>query len=108
MKALLRTVNDHGETYDALLFVCPGCVEGGGSGFHMLPVNSPHHSPSWTWNGDLEAVTLSPSILTRGGPDGSAVCHSFLTDGVFNFLTDCTHSMAGQRVPLPDFPQPED
>lgn len=99
MKASLRDVDDHGEKYSALLFKCPGCAEDGSSGFHMLPVNSPQHSPSWTWDGDLEAPTLSPSILSR---HGDVVCHSFLTGGVFNFLTDCTHSLAGQQVPMPD------
>jgi hypothetical protein len=32
------------------------------------------------------------------------VCHSFLTDGVFHFLGDCTHPYAGQQVPLPELP----
>lgn len=30
-----------------------------------------------------------------------AVCHSFVRDGQIEFLGDCTHSLAGQTVPLP-------
>lgn len=109
MKAHLRTVDDHGVTYEALAFVCPGCVDAsGGSGLHILPVNSSTKSPSWTWDGNLDAPTLSPSILTHTKPyvDGrpTGVCHSFLRAGVFEFLHDCTHSLAGQHVPLPDLP----
>lgn len=108
MKTQLRQVNDHGVRYQALMFVCPGCAVDGSSGLHMLPVNSPQVAPkpSWDWDGALTYPTLSPSILTRGGRSGSdAICHSFLKAGVFEFLSDCTHSLAGQKVPMPDLPQ---
>lgn len=103
MKAALHSVDDHGIKYDALMFACPGCAEmDDNDGIHMLAVNSSNHEPSWEWDGNLEAPTLSPSILTaRGGPK---VCHSFLRAGVFEFLGDCTHSMAGQSVPMLDIP----
>jgi hypothetical protein len=100
MRASLRTVAEPGVTYQSLLFRCPGCEEFGGSGHHMLPVNSAEKSPSWEWNGSLDAPTLSPSILSRRRPE--QVCHSFLRDGVFEFLGDCTHSLVGQSVPMPD------
>ena len=29
-------------------------------------------------------------------------CHSFVTDGRIQFLSDCTHALAGQTVDLPD------
>jgi len=104
VKAALRGVNDHGVHYDALAFVCPGCVEMvGGSGLHLLPVNSIEHKPSWTWDGNLDAPTLSPSILT-GKDDPDRRCHSFLEAGVLRSLSDCNHSLAGQLVPLPDLP----
>ena len=104
MKASLRSVEDHGVHYQALMFVCPGCQdEDGQGGLHMLPVNSADKQPSWSWDGNLEEPTISPSILTRGGRLGSeGVCHSFLRAGVFEFLGDCTHALAGQSVPLPD------
>lgn len=94
-------VDDHGQRYEALAFVCPGCETfGKGSGLHMLPVGGdvPAGRPRWTFDGNLQEPTLSPSILTRYG-DG--VCHSFLRAGRFEFLSDCTHALAGQTVPAP-------
>jgi hypothetical protein len=84
----------------------------------------PAPSPSWDWNGSYDAPTFAPSILVRSGhylpehnvpecwctfnakhpeepPDFvCSVCHSFVTDGKIQFLSDCTHSLAGQTVPL--------
>lgn len=100
MKAQLTTINDHGVIYDALKFVCPGCKDIRGTGLHMLPVNcSDRHSPSWDWDGNLEAPTVSPSILTHGV---DSVCHSFLRNGVFEYLGDSTHRFSGQFVPMDD------
>lgn len=60
---------------------------------------------SWTFNGDTERPTFSPSLLTRRHyRDEVQVCHSFVTDGVWHFLGDCTHAKAGQSVPMVDFP----
>ena len=97
-------------------FHCPGCDER-----HMVRV-SDEKRPCWGWNGSLEAPTFTPSVLVRSGhyvsgdpehcycqprPDGEdwgfkcTVCHSFVTDGQIQFLSDCTHAFAGQTVPLP-------
>jgi hypothetical protein len=74
------------------LFWCPGCKT------HMW-----FELKRWTWNGDKEKPTVSPSILFRSGDaTGATCCHLFLTDGNLRFLTDCTHSLAGQTVPLED------
>ena len=110
MKAALRTVDDHGHIWQGLTFWCPGCevlVDGEAQrGLHMLPVSGDSNGkPMWSWNGDLESVTLEPSILTRTTWAGvEHICHSFLRNGVFEFLGDCTHTLVGQRVPLPDLP----
>lgn len=112
MKTQLIPVDDHGVKYNALMFVCPGCQAAGRKdrpgydGLHMLPVNAPGiDKPSWEWDGNLESPTLSPSILTREGVLGkNGVCHSFLKAGVFEFLTDSTHPLSGQKVSLPDLP----
>lgn len=76
--------------------------------------------PRWGYNGNPDAPTFTPSVLVRGtvpitdqerdrilagekfGP-APLVCHSFVTDGKIQFLDDCTHALAGQTVPLPDF-----
>ncbi len=103
MKAMIRHVDDHGLLYDAIAFICPGCVAmDGRTGLHLLPVNSTVKEPSWDWDGNLLKPTLSPSILTgKGSPK---ICHSFLRDGVFEFLGDCTHMLAGKKVAMPDLP----
>lgn len=97
---------------DALWFVCPGCeaMNDLGSGMLRLTVNSSTKSPSWAWDGNLEAPTLSPSIKSYGGPFSDTgkplgVCHSMLQAGVFHFLEDSTHALAGQHVPLSDLPK---
>lgn len=103
--AMLRTVRDGEWSYPALMFICPGCTgeDDHGSGLHMLPVGPTGDTgrPSWTWSGSLEAPTLEPSILTRWA---DVVCHSYLRNGVIEFLSDCTHKYAGQHVPLPPLP----
>lgn len=103
MKSMIRHVDDHGKKYDCLAFVCPGCINMmGGTGLHMLAVNTTVKSPSWDWNGDLEKPTLTPSILTGRGSD--KICHSYLTDGKFVFLDDCNHELVNQTVEMLDLP----
>lgn len=106
MKSMLKDVISSGEQFRALAFICPGCVgSGGGTGLHMIPVEPTTQSPSWEWNGDLEAPTLSPSILTTWDTGKEKfVCHAFLRDGVFEFLGDSTHEFAGKKVPLQELP----
>ena len=95
-----------------LLFWCPGCNE-----HHGVPVDGPR---GWVWNGSTVRPTLSPSILVRftlAGPDrvpsnqyhgpypcetAEGVCHSFVREGMIEYLGDCTHALAGQTVELPD------
>lgn len=103
MKSQLITVNEGGCVYTALQFICPGCALFGGTGLHLLPVNSPNYSPSWDWDGNLEQPSLSPSIHTKRGEEGGN-CHSFLKEGVFDFLSDCDHILAGTIVEMPDLP----
>lgn len=99
------------ETSDRYLsFWCPGCDEA-----HVLRVSGAGR-PCWTWNGNAERPTFSPSILvtyTHWEPPAPTdqpqtavtdVCHSFVRDGQIQFLGDCTHKLAGQTVPLPEWP----
>jgi hypothetical protein len=104
-----------------LLFWCPGC-----DGAHAVK-HGAGPGPRWSWNGSLDKPTFSPSILVQGmdlTEKGRAdldawreagcprrvepfetvptVCHSFVTDGRIQFLSDCTHELAGQTVDLPD------
>lgn len=85
------------------VFECPGCKER-----HFVRVDGPH---AWGFNESLAQPTFTPSILVRGtatdqdDPDAKAlefVCHSFVTDGRIQFLADCTHSLSGKTVDLPE------
>ena len=106
-------------------FHCPGC-----SCAHVIPVvEYSSQRPAWTWNGSLDAPTFIPSLLIRSGhyaPSAQTeegicwctynrehpekptlftcgVCHSFVTNGQVNFLTDSTHHLAGRTVTLPEW-----
>lgn len=79
-----------------LIFDCPGCER-----VHGISVALGR----WTWNGSFDAPTVQPSILAEWyeGPErGERRCHSYITDGQIQFLSDCTHSLAGQTVDLPE------
>jgi hypothetical protein len=102
-------------------FYCPGCNQ-----HHAVPCGDGPR-PRWSWNGSKESPTFSPSILVHGtvlSEKGKAdyeewqrqgfpkrdgcfdtvdtICHSFITDGRIQFLSDCTHALAGQTVDLPN------
>lgn len=76
---------------------CPGCDRS-----HRV-IDGPN---GWTWDGNEDTPTFSPSILVRwqrvaGQPER---CHSFIRGGVWEFLDDCTHALAGRRVPMVPHP----
>jgi hypothetical protein len=98
-----------------LLFYCPGC--------------KCHHgvTDSWQFNNDFNNPTFSPSILVRstmmtekGEADYEAwrtagcpktnevfehvptVCHSFVTNGKIQYLSDCTHELAAHIIEMVD------
>jgi hypothetical protein len=96
-----------------IMFSCPGCKTA-----HEITVDG---SRGWTWNGDGNKPTVSPSILakaTRWLTDAEyaramageqiepelQVCHSFIREGRWDFLGDCSHALAGQTVDIPDWP----
>lgn len=116
-KVRVGTMNSGGRM---VMFRCPGCGEN-----HGVSVDGPNEKGSkWAWNESVERPTLSPSILmrtTKMTPAGEAqyrdwmagkipapamfdsvavVCHSFVRDGRIEFLSDCTHSLAGKTVDL--------
>lgn len=98
---------------DARLFWCPGCDHA--HGISVAPGR-------WTCNDDVELPTIQPSVLVYSHPtfinddlEGDSLmapgniretpqCHSFVTDGRIQFLSDSTHALAGQAVDLPEWP----
>lgn len=87
-----------------LMFYCPGCENHHGIWQNHNP--NPLTRAVWTWNGDLDKPTISPSILVQADFDGDhprKICHSFVKDGQIQFLGDCTHALAGKTVSLGDF-----
>jgi hypothetical protein len=101
---------------DKIMFWCPGC--GHAHGIGIKPPNG------WTFNGNPDSPTFTPSVLVQSHtwtpPVHSenladwkrkpwdqekvgTICHSFVTDGQIQFLGDCTHALAGQTVPLPNW-----
>ena len=99
---------------DRFMINCPGC-------------NDTHwFDGGWSFNGDMQRPTISPSLMVTTGhyldihkpgdscwctynaehPDEPAPfkcyrCHSFIRDGRIQFLSDCTHELAGKTVDLP-------
>lgn len=112
LSPVLRSLDGQG-----IAFWCPGCDEA-----HAIGVGP----GGWTWDGNAEAPTFSPSVLVRSGhyveiyggcwcewneehPDDPTefkcgVCHSFVRAGRIEFLNDSTHALAGKTVSLPAWP----
>lgn len=119
-KVLREAEDGHGGK--SLLFYCAGC----GMAHQVWVGLGP--GPRWGWNGDAERPTFTPSVLVtgqdftaKGEADFEAwhaagrpkpapkfesaplVCHTFVTDGRIQYLSDSTHALAGQTVDLPPF-----
>lgn len=90
---------------------CPGCGEA-----HRIPA-------SWTFDGNLLAPTFTPSVKITGmqrvivngewtgewkrdamGAPLPGCCHYFVTGGLLKYCGDSTHALAGQTLPLPEWP----
>jgi len=94
----IRTVQGGGQ-----IFFCPGCKSE-----HAVNTSGPR----WTFNGDVDKPTFTPSILVTcrwhevDDTMNDEVCHSFVTCGRIQFLNDCTHALVGQTVDIPEWPHP--
>lgn len=90
-----------------VMFWCPGCDDS-----HQID------TAKWDFNGDYEKPTFQPSYLTWLDPNPDANperkpewekfrlgfrCHSFIENGQIRYLDDCTHDLANQTVPLPEW-----
>jgi len=75
--------------FGAYAIYCSGCKS-----YHAF-------DERWTFNGDFEKPTFTPSMLVNQHRPESR-CHSFVTDGKIQFLSDCFHDLAGQTLELED------
>ena len=118
--AKVRSFEANGEHY-AWEFQCPGCGE------------THRADKRWTFNGDVDRPTFSPSLLISSGhfayngsmPEKDSCwctynaeriakgeessgfeclrCHSFVLDGKIEYLSDSSHRLSGQTVEIPDW-----
>ena len=79
-------------------FYCPGCK----CAHYLATSENDCGFPTWKWNGDVEKPTISPSVKITCSVDPK-VCHSFIRDGKIQYLSDCTHELAGKTVDMIDW-----
>ena len=104
---LLESVIRQNDQIIGYSFECPGC--GSQHVYYTVEFNTPPN-PTWTFNGNLEKPTFSPSLLVRyeyGDPPKKHQCHLVMTDGMIKYFNDCTHALSGQTVPVPPHPNQE-
>ena len=83
------------EQYQQVWIFCPGCKV-----HHAFTTKHPAFIP-WTWNGNVDKPTFLPSLLVNKDYPTSR-CHSFVTDGKIQFLSDCFHELKNTTVDLPE------
>ena len=87
-----RVMIDEGPGIFALY--CPGCKHR-----HVIYTEGSESKLKWGWNGSMDKPTFTPSLLVygpHGDPPVETRCHSFIRDGSWHYLADCTHELAGQ------------
>ena len=95
----------------SLLHWCPGCDNP-----HGILIENAQGHPIWTFDGNYDSPTFSPSIRCfttettddddkpLPAPVQRTLCHYFIKAGQIEFCGDSPHKLAGQTVPLPDWP----
>lgn len=88
MSGFVRLSSVLAETSERIWFRCPAC------GF-------PHGvTADWNFDWNAESPTFRPSVKVEWENN---ICHSYVTAGRIEFLSDCTHAMAGSTVELPQW-----
>lgn len=92
MKVIYEYANE--TLADCYGFHCPGC------GYeHSFRTKGKEGQPKWTWNGDFEKPTISPSLLVFKD-DPTRRCHIFVNNGMIQYLSDCFHDMKNKTIPM--------
>lgn len=99
-----RYHNDPVGTVRGYTVYCLGCKYN-----HEIPTSREHNpnGPCWEFTGDPDNPTFAPSLLIPEqiytDPENNlARCHSFIRNGQFQYLSDCTHELVGQTVDMVD------
>jgi hypothetical protein len=79
---------------DVLVFFCVGC-----HCKHNVSI------PRWTWNGDTEKPTITPSLVWNCDPGNPRRCHVVVENGVLKYCNDCWHDLHDEQVPMVDVPE---
>jgi len=99
-RTLLRC--DFEENHRHFYFYCPGCKR-----LHCYNVNHKNSNGAlWSFNGDFEVPSFSPSLRYLGYPTGT-LCHLFLTNSTLVYCSDNPHDHNGKTIPLPVIPESE-
>ena len=78
------------------VYYCPGCQAN-----HVINTKAWNKLPVHTISGSPQKPTIRASVLSKGSQGkGKPNCHSYVTDGKITFLSDCTHALVGQTVPM--------
>ena len=93
MGKVTHIISDKDGTIVGYKIMCPAC-----KWTHLF-------DKRWSFNGRFDKPTFKPSMLVNKDSSNKAVpkCHSYVTDGEIQFLSDCTHDMKGKTVELEEF-----
>jgi hypothetical protein len=82
---------------DWIFYWCDGCKS-----IHDIPFGQ--NSNGWSFSGDSNNPTLSPSIKTSTGwlNTDQVICHHFLKNGNIEYCADSPHELSGQIIELKD------
>lgn len=89
LKVVHKVSNQSGEFHGWMIF-CPGCKCA-----HLF-------DSRWTFNNDMDKPTFRASMLVNASQPEKR-CHSFVTDGKIQFLSDCYHELKDKTVDLEKF-----
>ena len=79
-----------------IMFHCVSC-----SHAHVVPFRGAN---AWSWNGDSDKPTLTPSLRVNDGY--GTCCHLNVTEGKLQYHGDHPGPLRGQTVPMVDWSEP--
>ena len=101
IKGVLRVILFYSDDeISSLSALCPACDFE--HSFRVDLVGHGRYKQIWEFNGNYDAPTFRPSMGAniRGQDAYQPRCHSWVTDGQWHYLADCTHAMANQIVDM--------